>query len=165
MLSHITIFETAVSGDVAMTIINPRKEYWPSQGSNLRPPVLKPATLSTELWGSADEYEPCTHICIRLCSLRKGLDAFAKSIDSCQPAQSAQADKGQCFSLCLNLLVKGPFYIMDQSVARKKKRILLVHNLVILLCTMHHGASLTPSQTTNFRVFYTEKVCRRQFQI
>ena len=38
---------------VAMTIINPRKEYWPSQGSNQRFPVLKSATLPTELWGSA----------------------------------------------------------------------------------------------------------------
>ena len=29
---------------VAMTIINPRKEYWSSRGSNQRPPVLKSAT-------------------------------------------------------------------------------------------------------------------------
>ena len=34
---------------VAMTIIKPRKEYWPSQGSNQRPSVLKSATLPTEL--------------------------------------------------------------------------------------------------------------------
>ena len=27
-------------------------EYWPSQGSNQRPPVLKSATVPTELWGS-----------------------------------------------------------------------------------------------------------------
>ena len=56
---------------VSMTIMNPRKDYWPSRGSNQRPPVLKPATLSTELWGSAqminkDElniivrFEPCS---------------------------------------------------------------------------------------------------------
>ena len=38
---------------VAMTIINPRKEYWPSQGSNQPPPILKSATPPTELWGSA----------------------------------------------------------------------------------------------------------------
>ena len=38
---------------VAMTIINPRTEYWPSQGSNQPPPVLKSAILPTELWGSA----------------------------------------------------------------------------------------------------------------
>ena len=38
---------------VAMTIINPRKEYWQSRGSNQRPPVLKFATLTTELWDSA----------------------------------------------------------------------------------------------------------------
>ena len=35
---------------VAMTII---KEYLPSWGSNQRPPILKSATLTTELWGSA----------------------------------------------------------------------------------------------------------------
>ena len=56
--SHITIVETMDSNErgmnpVAMTIINPRKEYWPSRGSNQRPPVLKFATLPTELWGSA----------------------------------------------------------------------------------------------------------------
>ena len=38
---------------VVMTIINPRKEYWPSRGSNQRPPILKSATLPTEFWGWA----------------------------------------------------------------------------------------------------------------
>ena len=38
---------------IAMAIFNSRKEYWPSWGSNQRPPVVKSATLSTELWGSA----------------------------------------------------------------------------------------------------------------
>ena len=33
---------------VAMTIINPRKEYWPSQGSNQQPPVLKSARKREE---------------------------------------------------------------------------------------------------------------------
>ena len=42
---------------VAMTIINPWKEYWPRRGSNLRPPVLKSATLQAELWGLAKEIE------------------------------------------------------------------------------------------------------------
>ena len=36
----------------AMTVINPRKEYWPSRGSYQRPSVLKSATLPTELCGS-----------------------------------------------------------------------------------------------------------------
>ena len=36
----------------AMTIINPRKEYRPSWGSNQRPPVLMSCMLPTELWGS-----------------------------------------------------------------------------------------------------------------
>ena len=38
---------------VAMTIINPWKEYWPRPGSNQRPSVLKSVTLPTEQWGSA----------------------------------------------------------------------------------------------------------------
>ena len=43
LLSHITIVKTTESGErgmnpVAMTFINPRKEYWPSQGSNQQPP-------------------------------------------------------------------------------------------------------------------------------
>ena len=41
----------------AMTIINPRKEDWPSQGSNSRPPILKSATILTELWGSAESHK------------------------------------------------------------------------------------------------------------
>ena len=55
---HLTIVETKDNSErgmnpVAMRIVNPRKEYWPSRGSNQRPPVLKSATLLTELWGSA----------------------------------------------------------------------------------------------------------------
>ena len=42
---------------VAMTIINPREDYWPSRGSNQRPPVLKSIDLMTELWGSASKGE------------------------------------------------------------------------------------------------------------
>ena len=53
----IIIAETMDSGvrgmnPVLMTTINPWKEYWPSLGSNQRPPVLKFCTLPTELWGS-----------------------------------------------------------------------------------------------------------------
>ena len=32
-------------------------------------------------------------------SVKRGLSEFAKSIDPCQPAQSAQADMGRNFSL------------------------------------------------------------------
>ena len=42
---------------VAMTIINPHKEYWPSQGSNQPLPVLKSATLAADLWGLASSFE------------------------------------------------------------------------------------------------------------
>ena len=40
---------------VAMTIINPRKECWPSRGSNQRPHihVFESGALPTDLWGSA----------------------------------------------------------------------------------------------------------------
>ena len=53
LLSHITIVKTMGSSErgmnlVAMTFINPRKEYWPNQ----RSPVLKSIMLPTELWGS-----------------------------------------------------------------------------------------------------------------
>ena len=59
LLSHKTIVETMDRGEremnpVTMTIINPRKEYWPSRGSNQPPPVLKSTTLPTGLWGSTD---------------------------------------------------------------------------------------------------------------
>ena len=54
LLSHITIIETMDSSErllnpVPKTIIIPWKEYWPSWGSNQRPPVLKSETLPTEL--------------------------------------------------------------------------------------------------------------------
>ena len=35
---------------VALTIINPRKEYWPSRGSYKRPPVFKSGKLPPERW-------------------------------------------------------------------------------------------------------------------
>ena len=55
LLSHTTIVETTDSSEkgmkpVTMTIINPYKKYWPNLGTNQRPPVLKSATLPTELW-------------------------------------------------------------------------------------------------------------------
>ena len=58
LLSHITIVETTDSDEkgmnpVTMTKTNPRKEYWPSRGSNQRPLDLKSATQLTELRGSA----------------------------------------------------------------------------------------------------------------
>ena len=55
LFSHFTMEETVDSSErginpAAMTIINPRKEYWPSRGSNQRPLVLKSCTLPTELF-------------------------------------------------------------------------------------------------------------------
>ena len=35
------------------------------------------------------------------CSVKMGLDSYAKSIDPCQPAQFAQADMGRNFSLSI----------------------------------------------------------------
>ena len=43
-------------GGGIMTIVYTWKEYWPSRGSNQRPPVLKSATLPTKLWDSARSY-------------------------------------------------------------------------------------------------------------
>ena len=37
--------------DTGCTIINPRKEYWQSRGSDQQPPVLKSSVLPNELWG------------------------------------------------------------------------------------------------------------------
>ena len=53
--THGTFVESSQRGmnPVAMTIINPRKEYL---GSNQRPPVLKSCALLTELWGSTAEF-------------------------------------------------------------------------------------------------------------
>ena len=76
----------------AMTIFKPQKEYWPSWGSNLQPPVLKSATLPTELWGSVTQM-------------------------------------------------------------KDKWELLFQYRI------------LTHFQMTNFRLFQTERVCRRQFQI
>ena len=54
-------------------------------------------------------------------ALIRGLNASAKSIDPCQPAQSAQAYMDQNFSLSLNFLyLKRPFYIMIQSGCHTK---------------------------------------------
>ena len=58
MLSHKTIAETMDSSKrgmnpVAMIVINPRKEYWPSRESNQQTAVLKSCTVPTMLWGSA----------------------------------------------------------------------------------------------------------------
>ena len=59
MLSHMTIVKTMDSSDrgmnpAAMTIVNPRKAYRPTRGSNEPTPVLKSATLPAQLWGSAE---------------------------------------------------------------------------------------------------------------
>ena len=67
LLSRITIVETTERGErgmnpVAMTIINPRKEYWPSRRSNQRPPVHKSTTLPTELWSSAGNKQSCFRV-------------------------------------------------------------------------------------------------------
>ena len=45
--------EPSGRGERGMTIINLLKEYWPSWGSNQRPPVFKSTMLLTELWGWA----------------------------------------------------------------------------------------------------------------
>ena len=54
LLSYLTNVETTDSGERGMNPVTmTQKEYEPSQGSNQRPPVIKSATLPTELWGLA----------------------------------------------------------------------------------------------------------------
>ena len=58
VFSHITIVKTMDSGErgmnpVTMTVTKPRKEYWPSRGSNQQPLIFRSCTLPTELWDSA----------------------------------------------------------------------------------------------------------------
>ena len=72
LLSNITIVETTDSSErgmdpVSMTIIHPRKENMPSQGSNQRPPVLKSAMLPTKLWGLATVVRYCTLAVMKQC--------------------------------------------------------------------------------------------------
>ena len=60
----LTIVETTDSGErgmnpVAMTIINPQREYWQNWGSSQGPAVQKSAMLLTELWGSAYHEYAC----------------------------------------------------------------------------------------------------------
>ena len=56
-----TMVETMDCGErgmspVAMTIINPRREYWPSRGSNQRPPVLKSSMISDSASKTMQEF-------------------------------------------------------------------------------------------------------------
>ena len=65
------------------------------------------------------------------CSMKTGLNIFAKSIGPRQPAHPAQADMGRYFSPSLNfLLVKRTFYIIIWFVCLTKWS-LWVHNQVM----------------------------------
>ena len=64
-------------------------------------------------YSSRPKFNEADKIVLSLALRKKGLNAFAKSIDSRQPAQSAQADMDRNFSLPLMFVhVKGPFCIM-----------------------------------------------------
>ena len=62
-------------------------------------------------------------MCNALLNLRGWDSAFAKSIDPCQPAQSAQADVGRNFSHSSRFLhymqTKGPLYRLPESILRQ----------------------------------------------
>ena len=67
LLSNITIVEKTDSSErgmnpVALTINNPRKEYWPRWGLNQRPPVLKSAALLTFQFGQSCNFVICWRI-------------------------------------------------------------------------------------------------------
>ena len=75
---------------VAMTIINSRKEYWQSQGSNKRPPLfLNTSDRAIELsyWSISISMIVAINKYMRH-AVKKRLNALGKTIHSCQPAQS-----------------------------------------------------------------------------
>ena len=78
-----TIVETMDSGErgmnpVAMTIIDPQKEYWPSQGLNQQP-LLKSAMLSTELWENGPLSPiPLSYPCVQICVVCKSYIKFGR---------------------------------------------------------------------------------------
>ena len=47
--------------------------------------------------------------------MKRGLIEFAKSVNPCQPAQSAQADMSQNFSLFIYLFIHFNFMLIKQS--------------------------------------------------
>ena len=49
------------------------------------------------------------HVIHESCSVERGINAFGKTIDSCQPAQSVQTDMGRNLSLSLDFLNVNPF--------------------------------------------------------
>ena len=56
---------------------------------------------------------------IETCSLKKGINASAKSIDSGQPARTAQTDLSRYFLLLVELIllhVEGSLYVIIQSI-------------------------------------------------
>ena len=78
--------------------------------------------------------------------MKRKLNAFAKSIDSCQPAQSAQADMSRNFPLILDFTVSGdPFYTMIQSNVLKKCNSWIHNGTISWFRTMnYHDALNTP---------------------
>ena len=68
-------------------------------------PFINKHMYFTCVWnGSGGLYTKRLREIYESCSAKSGLNAFAKSIDSCQPAQSAQADMSRNFSLSFNFL-------------------------------------------------------------
>ena len=83
---------------------------------------------------------------------------FAKSIDSCQPAQSAQANMGLNFSPTSDFLhVSEPYCRM--------LRLVVWQNTFYWTISRWWPLRITLSQMTDFELFRIERVCRRQFEI
>ena len=79
-------------------------------------PNKKKTYKSTETYEKI--YEPC--------SVKRGLDVFAKSIDSRQPAQSAQADV--CRNFSVSLFFSAIHFIIPHLIQSLSKWILWIHN-------------------------------------
>ena len=80
---------------VAMTIINPRKEYWPSRGLNQRP-VLKSAKLPTEVWGSAIKSKGFSNKVISVISFVLRENTLTSSVSTGEPF-SMESEKMKMF--------------------------------------------------------------------
>ena len=100
---------------------------------------------------------------LEACLVKTGFTASAKSIDSGQPAQSAQADLSRYF-LCFGY--RPISWMLGSSLPRdfvEFQTYMICHESPLASLMTFFRTSLTLSLTTIFLLFQTERVCRRQF--
>ena len=111
LLSHITIIETMDRSEremnpVAMTIINPRKEYWPSWGSNQHSPVLK-TEISSCMFDYVYKCDFVMYVYLFMCRTKISLcvSMCLKEISSCMFAYVWDCDYFMYFHDCVGAKV------------------------------------------------------------